>query len=146
MLDAGDPQDLVGLTVWFVPPPETIRSGTVVSVRQGPKGPLLTVAGVDDIDMARALAGRQVVLSPQDVPPGLVSAPTLTGIQVYDEVRGRLGSIQDVIHTGANDVWVVRGGPFGEVLIPEIDEVVIDIDEEERRASVRLLPGLLDEE
>jgi 16S rRNA processing protein RimM len=53
--------------------------------------------------------------------------------------------VAEVIVTGANDVWVVRGGRWGEVLVPIIDEVVHDIDESSGTASVRLLPGLLPE-
>ena len=33
----------------------------------------------------------------------------------------------EVIVTGANDVWVVEG-PFGEILLPVIDEVVTGIE------------------
>jgi ribosomal 30S subunit maturation factor RimM len=40
----------------------------------------------------------------------------------------------------------VRGGPYGEVLIPVIDEVVVDIDYDAMTAQVRLLPGLMKDE
>ena len=32
--------------------------------------------------------------------------------------------------TGANDVWVVRGERFGEVLVPDIEDVVLEVDED----------------
>lgn len=147
LIDTGDPQDLIGLMVWFTPPPETVRSGTVISVRQGPKGPLLTISDVDDVDIAATLAGHHVVVAPSDLPRSFVSTtPSVTGFEVIDEERGRLGTVEDVIRTGANDVWVVQGGIFGEVLIPVIDDVVLDTDVTARSIRVRLLPGLLDEE
>ena len=62
-----------------------------------------------------------------------------------DEERGELGVIDEIIVTGANDVWVVRGGPLGEVLIPVIDDCVLEVDTETRTARVRLLPGLIEE-
>jgi 16S rRNA processing protein RimM len=52
----------------------------------------------------------------------------------------------DVIETGANDVWVVQGTRFGEVLLPVTDEVVLDVDDASGTAHVRLLPGLIDGE
>jgi 16S rRNA processing protein RimM len=67
------------------------------------------------------------------------------GLRVIDVDRGDIGTVADVIVTGANDVWVLRNGPYGEVLIPVIDDVVLEIDEVEGTASVRLLPGLIDE-
>jgi 16S rRNA processing protein RimM len=71
--------------------------------------------------------------------------PDPVGLKVVDEARGSLGLIEDVIVTGANDVWVVRG-PYGEVLIPVIDDVVISVHESEGLVTVRLLPGLIDED
>jgi ribosomal 30S subunit maturation factor RimM len=38
---------------------------------------------------------------------------------------------------------VLLDGAFGEVLIPVIDDVVLEIDEQERTIRVALLPGLL---
>ncbi len=72
--------------------------------------------------------------------------PDPVGLAVIDEERGDLGCVEDVIVTGANDVWVIRGERYGEVLVPVIDDVVLGVDEEMRTARVRLLPGLLEEE
>jgi 16S rRNA processing protein RimM len=60
----------------------------------------------------------------------------LLGMEVIDEVRGTLGTIERVFTTGANDVWVVRG-PGGEELIPAIKEVVVAVDEAARTVRVR---------
>ena len=51
--------------------------------------------------------------------------------------------IQEVIATGANDVWVVRDGDL-EVLVPVIDNVVKSIDLGARRMVIEAVPGLLD--
>lgn len=137
-----------GITVWFVPPPGRVRSGAVESVRQGPKGPLLKIAGFDSIDAARDLAGRTVLALSADVPDiadAALSEFDPVGLRVRDVTRGDLGEIDDVIVTGANDVWVVHG-PLGEVLIPVIDDVVLEIDTQAGIVSVSLLPGLLPDE
>ena len=47
------------------------------------------------------------------------------------------------METPANDVWVVDGGPFGEVLLPVIEQVVREVPEE-GPIAVRVLPGLID--
>lgn len=67
----------------------------------------------------------------------------LIGLQVYDEEKGYLGQVTEVLQTGANDVYVVQGGPFGEVLIPALKHVVPEIDISAGRIQVKLLPGLL---
>jgi 16S rRNA processing protein RimM len=139
--------DLVGRTLWFVPPGEGARNALVRSVRQGPKGPLFRLAGFEDAHAVEAVRGRAVALAAADLPEGyedLTFDPV--GMKVFDRERGELGEIADVIETGANDVWVVEGGRFGQVLIPVIDDIELEIDEDEERIDVELLSGLIPEE
>ena len=100
-----------GLRVWFVPPPmDGPRAGAVTSVRDTPKGQLLHVAGFEGPEAARAVVGKSVSVRSADAPKGWDDAePDLIGVRVVDEERGELGAIEEVIVTGANDVWVVRG-------------------------------------
>lgn len=66
----------------------------------------------------------------------------LFGLEVFTEEGRLLGILSTILETGANDVFVVRT-PFGpDLLIPVIDEVIIDIQPAEGRITVRLLPGL----
>jgi 16S rRNA processing protein RimM len=139
----------VGLEVWFVPPPSGVRSGRIEDVRRGPKGPLVKVSGIDDVTAAQRVVGSQLLAREGDLPAEW-SEPVeededVLGLIVTDVERGLLGEIVEVIVTGANDVWVVDG-PLGEVLLPVIDEVVLEVDSEAGTVSVRALQGLLPEE
>jgi 16S rRNA processing protein RimM len=137
---------LEGLSVWVVPPVPGLGETRITGVRQGPKGVLLTCDGVSDLNAASALRGKILSARSTDVPEVTVeSEPDPVGWLVTDVDRGMLGEIVDVIVTGANDVWVVRGDRYGEVLLPVIDDVVLDIDLDRGLVSVRLLPGLLPE-
>lgn len=135
---------LIGASVWFVPP-ASVRSSVLRSVRQGPKGPLVRFDDVATADEARALCGAEVLVRTDDLPAGWAVAEEDDGLDDYrvsDVRHGDLGNVVDTIVTGANDVLVVHG-PFGEVLIPVIDDVILDIDDGARTLSVRLLDGLL---
>jgi 16S rRNA processing protein RimM len=135
---------LCGLEVWFVPPPATVRSSRVLGIRPGPKGPLFSFEGVSDLNTASSLRGTLVLARASELPE-VEEELDVVGFTVTDETRGDLGEIVDVILTGANDVWIVHG-PYGEVLVPVIDDVVTGFDEDERHASVKLLPGLIEGE
>jgi 16S rRNA processing protein RimM len=138
-----------GLEVWLVPPPAGVRSGRVEAVRPGPRGPLVKISGVDDIGLAQSLIGSELVARADDLPPEwlepIEEEGDVIGYGVLDTERGDLGEIVEIIVTGANDVWVVDG-PFGEVLLPVIDDVVLAVDDAEKSIRVRLLAGLLPEE
>lgn len=68
----------------------------------------------------------------------------IIGVNVETEAGESLGKVVQVLETGANDVFVVRG-PLGEVLLPAIDEVVRGLDLATGRMVVHLLPGLIQE-
>ena len=67
----------------------------------------------------------------------------LIGMQVENEDGSELGTLQDVIATGANDVYDVRLSDGRQVLIPAIRECILSVDVEEGRMRVHLLDGLL---
>lgn len=136
-----------GLEVRFVPPVPGVGPTSVEGVRPGPKGPLVKLADIHDISTASLLVGATMVTRAEDDPfVREEEEPDPVGLLVIDEERGELGSVDDVIVTGANDVWVVHGDRYGEVLIPVIDDVVLGVDEDARTARVRLLPGLIEED
>ena len=76
----------------------------------------------------------------------------LIDIEVFTEDGTHLGTLTDVITTGANDVYAVKlaesslaGENAGkEILIPAIRQCVLDVDTEEKKMTVHLLEGLLD--
>jgi 16S rRNA processing protein RimM len=140
---------LVGVSVWFVPPPALIRTAVITGVRPGPKGPLVRFDAVVSPEAAAALRGTTIVARPQDLPDDIEEPSEEldpVGLRVIDAVRGDIGEITDVIVTGANDVWVVDGGPFGQVLVPVIGPVVLEIDWDHSTARVELLEGLIEGE
>ena len=67
----------------------------------------------------------------------------LMGLQVETTDGQYLGALREVLFTNANDVYVVRG-PAGEVLLPAIRDVVLQVDLSTRRMVVALPEGLLD--
>lgn len=142
-----DPNPLIeGLEVWFVPPHPSVRSGRIVSTRPGPKGLLATVDTVTDRHVSSALTGATIVVREADAPVGPEEDDLdVIGVRVTDRARGFLGEIDEVIVTGANDVWVLSGGPFGEVLVPVIADshIVLTADGE---YEIDLLAGLLEDD
>lgn len=133
---------LPGVEVWFVPPPAAFRTARITAVRPGPKGPLFSFDAVTDLSSAEALRGVTILARTDDLPePEEEFDPV--DLEIIDEERGSIGFVTDVIITGANDVWVVDG-PLGEILLPVIDDVILDVDEEAGTVRVRLLPGLIE--
>lgn len=68
----------------------------------------------------------------------------LIGMEVVTDEDERLGTLTDVMQTGANDVYVVKTEDGEELLIPAIRDCIRALDVEAGRMCVHLLPGLRD--
>lgn len=68
----------------------------------------------------------------------------LLGIKVLNEDGGELGILQDVIETGANDVYQIRLTDGRELLLPAIKQCVLEVDVESGFMKVHVLDGLMD--
>ena len=67
----------------------------------------------------------------------------LIGMSVVAEDGTVLGTLADVMPTGANDVYVVRTENGKELLIPAIKECILNVDVEERAMRIHVMDGLL---
>lgn len=79
-----------------------------------------------------------------ELPEGEFYQHELLGLQVETDQGRRLGVIEEILETGANDVLLVRGDEEEEYLLPFIDDVVLEIDLEKDTMLVHLLPGLIE--
>ncbi len=108
---------------------------------------LLKLAGYDDRDAAGMLRGAWLQVPEAEAIPlaeGEYFLYQLEGLTVVTDTGESLGILLKVIETGANNVFRVEG-PLGEVLLPDTREVILDIDFDNGRVLVHLLPGLLPE-
>ena len=67
----------------------------------------------------------------------------IIGLEVYDENNIFLGKVENVISTGSNDVYIVKGKNKKEFFIPAIREVVKNVNFEKRRISIKMVDGLI---
>lgn len=68
----------------------------------------------------------------------------IIGSKVITDEDKILGTLTDVLQTGANDVYVVKTKDGKEVLLPSIEECILDRDIENKNVKVHIMKGLLD--
>jgi 16S rRNA processing protein RimM len=93
------------------------------------RGLVAQLEGCDDRDSAHALVGQQIAVAASELPPlpeGEYYWHQLVGLEVIAADGRRLGRIESMMETGANDVMVVQGER--ERLIPYVPDVVRAID------------------
>jgi len=67
----------------------------------------------------------------------------IIGLEVYAENNIFLGKVENVISTGSNDVYIVKGKNKKELFIPAIHEVVKDVNLEKKRINIKMVDGLI---
>ena len=68
----------------------------------------------------------------------------LIGLKVQDEDGKELGTVKDVIETGANEVYEVEMADGKSLLLPAIKQCILNVDVENGTMQVHVLEGLLD--
>ena len=110
----------------------------------GHSGVILSLDGVPDRDAAEALRGWLVQVPEGEawkLPSGRFYWHQIVGLRVVTTEGEELGTVSEILETGANDVYVVKGSG-GERLIPAIKQVVTEIAPDRGEMVVSLIPGM----
>ena len=106
---------------------------------------LLKLAGVNDRTEAEKLKGLLVQVPVEEAVPlsaGAYYQHQVLGLEAVTTTGQSLGVVVNIIETGANDVYVVKG-QGREILLPAIADVVKAIDLERRQIVIELMDGLI---
>jgi 16S rRNA processing protein RimM len=136
-----------GNKLMMVPPdggqPITIE---IISSREQKKMFVLKIKGFDNINQVEKYKGWELKVSELErveLAEGEYYLRDIIGCAVETDEGESLGIITDVLSPGANDIWVVKLKNGKELLLPVIDDVVLDVDIPSQKVKVHLMEGLL---
>lgn len=108
---------------------------------------ILKFKGIDNINDIEKYKGKSLFVTRENavkLEKDEYFIADILGSIVEDEDGNVLGTLKDVIITGANDVYVVESEEGKELLFPAIKECVLNVDVEHAKITVHIMPGLLD--
>lgn len=109
---------------------------------------LLKLAELNKVEEAELLKGK-IINAQEDemlpLPEGVYYIKDIIGLSVYEGEK-LIGEITDWIETGSNNVYVIKRSKGKDVLIPAIDSVIKEIDIENKKMSVNMLEGLMEDD
>ncbi len=121
------------------------RRAVIQTIRPHQDRYIVHFDGSSDRGDAEAMRGLSVFIPSQGAEPldeGAYYYWEILGLEVFADADEHLGRVTRIIETGANDVYVVSQEGGGELLIPAIASVILDVDLEHGRLRVKLIPGL----
>ncbi|MBZ0294575.1 MAG: ribosome maturation factor RimM [Anaerolineae bacterium] len=107
---------------------------------------LLKLEGIDDRNQAELLRDLYVMIDVDEAIPleeGEFYLYQVIGLTVQTEQGQALGTIREVLETGANDVYIIDSPEYKEILLPVTPETVLNTDIQSGLVTVRLPEGLL---
>lgn len=108
---------------------------------------ILKFKGIDNINDIEKYKGRDLWISreeAQELGEDEYYIGDLIGMEVCLENGESFGVLEDVMETGANDVYVVKTEDGRQVLLPAIHQCILDVDLEKNTMTVHLMKGLLE--
>lgn len=105
----------------------------------------ISFEGIDGVESAERLRGRVLTVAVEDLPalpPGVYYHHEIIGCEVVDGDGRRLGTVEEILETGGNDVYCVREGSE-EVLVPAVPEFIAEVDRGARRIRLTVPRGRL---
>lgn len=106
---------------------------------------ILKLKGIETVNDAERLKNRILVTDREVIgplPQDTYFICDLIGLEVKTEDDEMLGTIDDVMSTGSNDVYIVKDKMNRELLIPALKEVVLEVNLNDEYVIVKLPEGL----
>ena len=120
------------------------KKRTINWIKAHGRGTLLSLEGITNRNLVEELIGWELYIEKDRLPqlePGVYYWSDLIGMDVVTIEGGYLGKIETIIQTGSNDVYVVKNQE-DEILIPALENVVLEIDLSQKEMQVDLPEGL----
>ncbi len=103
---------------------------------------LLKFKEINDRTEVSTLTNELVYVKTDQLPPlgkGEYYFHELIGLNVYEQNGEYLGVLMEVLETGANDVYLIQNDSGEEILIPAIEQTILEIDLNQEKMVVSRL-------
>ena len=107
---------------------------------------LVKFEGIENPEQADLLRNSYLIVDRETEEPleaGRYYIVDMIGLDVFTDDNEYLGKLEDIYNTGSNDIYVVKNELGKQVLLPAIEDVIKNIDMDNKKVIVHLIPGLV---
>ena len=137
-----------GMEVTFVPPVLRMARSAVVEevVEMGNGKHMVYFDAINDRNLAEKLEGHFCLVPTSCLPEGFdqLQGSGLEGFLLYDSNAGLVGEILDMQENPAHPLLIVKRSDGEELLVPLVEEFLVEVSDAKRAVTMALPDGLLD--
>ena len=107
---------------------------------------LIKFEGIENPEQADLLRNSYLIVDRETEEPleaGRYYIVDMIGLDVFTDDNEYLGKLEDIYNTGSNDIYVVKNELGKQVLLPAIEDAIKNIDMDNKKVIVHLIPGLV---
>ena len=107
---------------------------------------LIKFEGIENPEQADLLRNSYLIVDRETEEPleaGRYYIVDMIGLDVFTDDNEYLGKLEDIYNTGSNGIYVVKNELGKQVLLPAIEDVIKNIDMDNKKVIVHLIPGLV---
>ena len=145
-LDVDEPENYQNLESVFLEIKKNLVPYFIQYIDFQDKKVVIAFEDIETLDQAKELVGTKLFLPLDNLPPlekGQFYYHEVIGFQIIDQNRGELGKITQIYETGNQDLIAMQF-QGKEVLIPLVDDFILNINREKNTLEVNLPEGLID--
>lgn len=115
----------------------------IATVREHKQFILVSFVNMQNINDVEQFKGCELMVADdlqQELPNDEFYYHDIIGLQIVDnETQEIIGKVSEILPMPANDVWVIKAKGHDDILLPFIEDVVVEVDLEQGIAKVNLL-------
>lgn len=107
---------------------------------------LIKFEGIENPEQADLLRNSYLIVDRETEEPleaGRYYIVDMIGLDVFTDDNEYLGKLEDIYNTGSNDIYVVKNELGKQILLPAIEDVIKNIDMDNKKVIVHLISGLV---
>lgn len=134
------------LTEIYVEKKKELQLFQIENVNYNKHTVILKLKGIDTIEQAEEYRNCYIKIDrekEEKLPEGVYYIVDLLGLDVYTDEGKLLGKVDDIYNTGSNDIYVVKDELGKQILLPGIEEVLKQVDLENKKIIVHIINGLI---
>lgn len=119
----------------------------IKSVKYMPTVVLLSFKGYENINLVEKFKDKYLFIDEsqrRNLPEDTYYIADIIGLDVYTVKGEYIGKVEDIIQTGSNEVYIIKGESNKEIMIPAVKEFILEICLEEGKIIIDPIEGMIE--